>query len=174
MARPRQGYVNSAGERIPGVKTCWKCQQSKPVDSFYRNASKRDGRSDECKACDKARQQAKPLALTREGARLRQRRHREDPNVREREREYQQGWRSINSEQAKNYQRSVSQTVVCARAAVNNAVRDGRLQRAPACWNCGGTPVQAHHSSYAADMWLAVTWLCSQCHGQCHWRIDHG
>jgi hypothetical protein len=47
---------------------------------------------------------------------------------------------------------------------VNNAVRDGRLQRQP-CWCCGDK-AQAHHPDYSRP--LDVVWLCPKHHKQAH------
>lgn len=48
--------------------------------------------------------------------------------------------------------------------AVNNAIRDGRLDRQP-CFVCGAT-AQAHHPDYSAP--LAVSWLCAKHHALLH------
>lgn len=53
-----------------------------------------------------------------------------------------------------------------ARGKVDWALRRGLLQRQP-CWVCGEA-AQAHHASYAPDMWLAVTWLCPTHHKEAH------
>lgn len=37
------------------MKTCTKCGESKPLDSFYRNPECRDGRQGSCKVCDNVR-----------------------------------------------------------------------------------------------------------------------
>lgn len=48
---------------------------------------------------------------------------------------------------------------------VNNAIRDGRLQRLP-CEGCDASPAQAHHDNY--DRPLDVRWLCTVCHAAEH------
>jgi hypothetical protein len=48
--------------------------------------------------------------------------------------------------------------------AVNNAIRDGRLERQP-CEVCGAQG-QGHHDDYTRP--LAVRWLCSQHHALEH------
>jgi hypothetical protein len=54
-----------------------------------------------------------------------------------------------------------------ARNAVNNAIRDGRLERGSACHFCGTNKrLQAHHEDY--DHPLDVVWLCAGCHGKLH------
>lgn len=55
-----------------------------------------------------------------------------------------------------------------ARNAVNNALRDGRLQR-PACCPqcCRPVKVQAHHhKGYSREHRLDVVWACSKCHAR--------
>jgi hypothetical protein len=56
-----------------------------------------------------------------------------------------------------------------ARNAVRYALRTGKINREP-CFVCGEVG-QAHHSSYAQDMKLVVTWLCQPHHNQLH--IEH-
>jgi hypothetical protein len=54
---------------------------------------------------------------------------------------------------------------------VNNAIRDGKLERPNNCEHCGKEcKPHAHHSSYAQDMQLLVTWLCNSCHKEVHWK----
>ena len=63
--------------------------------------------------------------------------------------EYQTKHRSNNPEKYK------------ARNAVNNAIRDRKLFRAP-CHICGNPKSQAHHYDYSQP--LEVGWLCFKCH----------
>ena len=54
-----------------------------------------------------------------------------------------------------------------ARIILNNALKLGKLVKPAGCWQCGSTErVEAHHVAY--DLPLAVTWLCSLCHGRVH------
>jgi hypothetical protein len=58
-----------------------------------------------------------------------------------------------------------------AATAVANAIRDGKLERPDNCEFCGKEcKPHAHHSSYAKDMQLLVTWLCISCHKETHWK----
>ncbi|MEX0684029.1 MAG: hypothetical protein WD472_11335 [Dehalococcoidia bacterium] len=53
-----------------------------------------------------------------------------------------------------------------AQNAVNNAIRDGKLQKGP-CSICGTTKhVHGHHKDYLRP--LDVTWLCARCHRRLH------
>jgi hypothetical protein len=63
-----------------------------------------------------------------------------------------------------------------AQAAVNAAVKDGRLTRPEFCDECGAWPdimpngFQSwvmnghHHKGYDPEHWLDVVWLCPACH----------
>lgn len=48
---------------------------------------------------------------------------------------------------------------------VNNAIRDGKLERQP-CFICGDEKSHAHHAHY--DLPLVVTWLCPKHHKEAH------
>lgn len=52
-----------------------------------------------------------------------------------------------------------------ARNTLNNAIRDGKLERL-ACEVCGASRSQAHHEDYAKP--LEVRWLCQIHHAQIH------
>jgi len=53
-----------------------------------------------------------------------------------------------------------------ARNAVNNAVRDGKIEKSP-CFFCGSREnLHAHHEDYSHP--LDVVWLCASCHGKLH------
>lgn len=54
-----------------------------------------------------------------------------------------------------------------ARNKVNNAIRNGKIERGTECHFCGGSErLQAHHEDY--DHPLDVVWLCASCHGKLH------
>ena len=104
-----------------------------------------------CKECRKARVMANRKAnLDYYRAYDRERGARQPP-------EYLGEYRAKNPEKYK------------AHGAVNNALRDGRLDKLDACESCGSQDnVVAHHPSYAEDMRLCVTWLCQGCHVTLH------
>jgi hypothetical protein len=56
---------------------------------------------------------------------------------------------------------------IVARNAVNNALRDGRIEKTPC--ECGETEVEAHHEDYNHP--LNVDWMCIKCHKKLHRKV---
>jgi hypothetical protein len=56
-----------------------------------------------------------------------------------------------------------------AHCAVSNAVRDGRIVRAP-CEVCGEKAAEGHHDDYSKP--LEVRWLCRKHHTEVHVEIN--
>lgn len=67
----------------------------------------------------------------------------------------------------KRYQTDEGKIRQAAKNAVKYAVKTGKLVKEP-CFMCGDQQAVAHHSSYAKDMRLAVTWLCVDHHNEIH------
>lgn len=136
----------------PETKTCFKCEAEKPLTEYYKHKMMADGLLGKCKECTK--QDVK-------------KHRRENDSVREYDR--QRGNR-----QTPEYQRAYRQSkpkAYKARAAVGNAVRDGRLHKPDNCENCGSDfSLEGHHDDY--DKPLSVRWLCACCHKR--WHADHG
>ena len=140
-------------------KMCKWCHQVKPLDAFPKHPRMADGHINRCKACRNEWHN----------------KHRQKPEVKEkRKTEYQ------NPERKRRYKQSekgklaaarykTSKERMSARNAVKYALKVGKLVRQP-CFVCGEI-AQAHHSSYAADMRLSVTWLCQTHHNELH--IEH-
>lgn len=61
-----------------------------------------------------------------------------------------------------------------ARLAIASAVSSGKMIKPVVCEACGCSDkrIEAHHCSYAEDMQLLVTWLCTSCHGKVHRKYD--
>jgi hypothetical protein len=136
---------------IPQEKVCFKCKKLKPIEDFYKHG--KTGRVNKCKDCTKTdvteyrnNNIDKVRAYDRERGKLP---HRIEQNTK-RTAEY----RSANPEKYK------------AHCAVNNALRDGRIERKP-CAVCGETEsLEAHHFDYRKP--LEVIWLCSVHHTAVH------
>jgi len=129
------------------VKTCFKCEQEKPVDQFYRHPTMKDGRVNKCKKCN--------TFDVRENRKLKVTYYREYDRKR--------GNRQTKEDRAK-YKNAWPEKYK-AHCAVNNAVRDGRLKKEP-CEKCGRTDVHGHHDDYNKP--LSVRWLCPPCHSKQH------
>lgn len=150
------------------TKTCFKCQQAKPLDAFYAHPKMADGRLGKCKECTKADVKA----------------NREDRK--DYYQEYERKRANIPKRVAARdvYRRTeafrISHNAASARYtlsnparakannAVSNAIRDGRLTRQP-CHVCGELEVEGHHPDYSAP--LDVVWLCNKHHVQLH--VEH-
>lgn len=133
------------------TKRCFKCLCMKPIDDFYKHSQMADGHLNKCKECAKRDVSA----------------HRIE-NI-ERIRQYDKKRASMPHRIA--LRREIVKKYVGhfpsrkkANTAVNNAIRDGRLNRQP-CWVCGNKAV-AHHADY--DRPLDVVWLCQSHHKQAH------
>jgi hypothetical protein len=149
-------------------KFCPGCNQTKNGSEFYKERDRKDGLTYYCKECNKAR-----IKIARY----------EDPkkahaiaskwrlNNLEKKRESNKDWERKNPNKVLEFIRKthlLHPDRYRARNAVNNAVRDGKLQPASnfICSNC--KKIQAseyhHHNGYDPDHWLDVIPLCKACH----------
>jgi hypothetical protein len=136
------------------LRECNRCHESKPLDAFRRDAQRLSGHQGTCKEC--------ALPSVRAASRASRERHLD----RRREAERAKARRRYNAEAntARN-QTPKGRT----RAALRNAVADGRIAKPSACEGCGATDAILgghHHLGY--DRPLDVQWLCSVCHGLQH------
>lgn len=153
---------NESLARNPRKFQCKSCEGFFEADEFYASNASR------CKECVKA-QMRKNRAEKIDYYRLYDRqRYRGDEKRKEAAR------RSASSEAGKKSKAVCTQRSKenepekwKARYAVNNAIRDGKLERGTECYFCSGTErIQAHHHDYSKPM--DVFWLCSSCHGKLH------
>lgn len=135
------------------MKTCFKCNLSKPETEFYRHAQMSDGLLGKCKDCAK-KDVRHNYADKREKYAAYERMRFQTPERKAQVLETQRRRRARNPMKEK------------ARTAVGNAIRDGRLIRLP-CEECGDPKSEAHHTDYSKP--LDVVWLCFQ-----HHREEHG
>ena len=122
------------------MKTCTKCNETKPLDEFHRNAGSPDGRRANCQVC----QNAQSMAF-----------YHDNPEVKA---------RVI----AAATQRNLDNPMECrARQILNSAVRYGKITKPDTCSKCGaGGMIHGHHEDYAQP--LDVIWVCPTCHGRIH------
>lgn len=146
---------------VSEMRLCRKCGLKKEAASFYRRnvcpdccqreaKDRRDSSIEEYRARDRGRY--RDSLVRRLNARECSRRAREDG----RHTAYTKKWREQNPEKYR------------AHVALNNAVRDGKVQRG-VCVRCGSPEVHAHHEDYSRP--LDVVWLCPAHHGHT-WRVD--
>jgi len=136
------------------MKTCFKCNNEKPLNEFYKHPKMGDGHLNKCKECAKF-----DVHQHRHGA------------GRDRVLEYD---RRRGNRQDSLYQSQLKDrnpAAYRARNAVSNAVRDGKLVRPDRCSHCSKVcRPHGHHHDYSLP--LSVTWLCAACHRQLHALLD--
>ena len=147
------------------MKICVHCNVEKPVDEFYRHPQMADGRLNKCKACQ--RQDVKDArARNAEHYKEYDRQRADLPERIEARKAYQRtsAYKASTGVAKKRYiERNPLKRV--AHDAVNNALRDGKLQKQP-CEACSSPESEAHHDDYSKP--LEVRWLCDGCHKQHH------
>lgn len=149
------------------MQSCKKCGATKAPDAFYRSFP------NECKDCTKARVRAyRERNIDRVKEYDRQRGQDEARKARNKQNYYKRvstpEGRAAAWERAKLWRESTPEQR-SARVALNNAVRDGKVERQP-CTRCGETKANAHHEDYGKP--LDVIWLCRNCHGARHREIN--
>lgn len=154
LERRASGEVHPKDKRMTMKwKTCFKCDEHKPIDQFYRHAMMADGHLNKCKDCTcmdvrkhRLDNPERVRAYDRERAKLPHR-------VEKRKASYQKEWDNHPDRMR-------------ARNTLSNAVRDGKVEKRP-CAFCGETVgLEAHHHDYTKP--LDVTWLCRPCHRRFH------
>jgi len=126
----------------------------KPLDEFYRHPRMADGHLNKCKACTRLDVKLHRAANPERVADIERRRNLK-PGRRAKKSARQQRWIARHPERRK------------AHAAVQRAVRAGKLERPRHCPVCRREGmVHAHHSDYGKP--LEVTWLCVRCHSEHH------
>ena len=124
------------------MKVCKECGESLSLDSFHRDLTYKDGVKSKCKDCVNAQSRA----------------YTKSPEGKESRREIRERYKEKNSHKLR------------AKSILNNAVRDGVIERPGACTSCGSDQmIEAHHADY--DLPLDVLWLCRPCHNLEHRRV---
>ncbi len=150
------------------MKTCSTCNKEKEVTEFYPKYAK-------CKACfydvvkkyraserGKEARRKEAINTRRSGKKqIRQKRYEKTEKAKLADKRYEQ----------KRYQSPEGKERQAAKNAVKYAIRTGKLVREP-CFICGSEESVAHHSSYAKDMRLVVTWLCTPHHNEIHNPVE--
>lgn len=151
------------------TKHCNKCGKDKPIEDFGLNRTAKDGRQHQCKAC----KVAYPLEWRRANPEKHQelmRCFRAKESTKEKERQYSREYNARHRDRlAKARREWVARypEKVAAHAAVERALKSGKLVRADSCERCGtSAALDGHHPDYSKP--LEVEWLCRKCH-----RAEH-
>ncbi len=146
------------------MKKCSVCKVEKEISDFYKGYAK-------CKVC--RYEQEKIYRKSEAGKKSRKK---EAINARIsgkkqiRQKKYEESKKGKISKQKyedKRYKTPEGKVRQSAKNAVKYALRKGKIVKLP-CFSCGNVNTEAHHPSYAWDMRLCVTWLCSQHHNEIH------
>ena len=161
-------------------KSCFKCGETKPLTAFSKHPKMPDGHVNKCKECNK-----RDVILNRLDKV-------EYYNEYDRNRRYPGSERSNNLINSRRQKYAIDpefkvkvleqkkQWVIknkikrSAQQTVSKTVRDGKIIRPVVCSACGKTDceIQGHHWSYLEEHWLDVMWLCTECHGKEHRKIN--
>ena len=133
-------------------KTCFKCNEIKPLHFFYKHSAMKDGYLNKCKECNK-KDSIEHRSKNLDAVRAYDRERGKSPERLKLAAEQTKRWR------AEDRRRGV------AHNAVARAIKNGSLVR-ESCKRCNEEKSEAHHENY--DMPLDVVWLCSKCHKQRH------
>ena len=137
-----------------GMKTCFRCKKTKPLEDFYRHPMMADGHLGKCKECTKTDvsqnyHKRRDQYVAYERARYLR------PERKKKAALYLKRRRKIHPDKAKAYR------------AVSYAIRRGKMERL-SCEVCGAK-AQAHHDDYSKP--LDVRWLCFKHHREHHGQI---
>lgn len=156
------------------MKNCFKCHEEKELSEFYRHRGMAGGHLNKCKSCTRAdvgEYRKQNLDRVKEYDRIRGRseKHSErnrlsylkrtaTPEGKEAEWSYKRTWKEKNRDKR------------AAHVLVGNAIKAGKLMPQPCERCCNTHDIHAHHEDYSKP--LAVTWLCTKCHGERHREIN--
>ena len=136
------------------MKTCFKCNQTKPLSEYYKHSKMADGHLNKCKECNKkdSDRNFKNKMLDPEWA------------IKERERQRKKEERRRSEGLVKKYEKR-KYIKPAANSILGNAIRSGSIKRMP-CEICGSKKSEGHHEDYSKP--LDVVWLCSRHHSDRH------
>lgn len=153
------------------AKTCSKCGEVKPLDSFIKNKTCRDGRAGVCKVCQNTYSRswsAKPINKEQKAITSKEynKTHRDELAANARWYYKNHREKCILRQVSKPYEKRL------ATWTVKDAIKVGRLTRPIRCLCGSSRNIEAHHVDYSKP--LDVEWLCSVCHKARHLTADEG
>lgn len=152
------------------TKTCFKCQEVKPLDDFYKHSRMADGHLNKCKECTKLdvnNQRAVNLDYYQQYDRQR---FQSDPCRRAYQLEQMRAWAQQHQQNIREIKRAWinrNPHKRYAQLALSKAVRNSKIIKPYACQICETTGnLQGHHHDYTKP--LDVLWVCVTCHSTIH------
>ncbi len=138
------------------VKKCPKCKETKNFTKFYKSRFTKDGLHGWCKICClKGNLRYQQTEGGKEAHQRARQKYDQTPAGKESHRKSTQKIRQDYPQKHK------------ARNTLNNAIRDGKLERLTYCEHCFREGLaEGHHPDY--DKPLEVIWLCRGCHTELH------
>ena len=135
------------------MKTCFKCNNEKPLNEFYKHPKMGDGHLNKCKECTKSdsKKTYSKIQSTPELA------------IKERKRQRLKEQKRRLDGKTKQYPKK--NTHIKANDLLSYAIRHKKITKKP-CEICGKHNVQGHHEDYSKP--LDVTWLCVRHHNDRH------
>lgn len=147
------------------MKTCKECGFEKPLSEYYAHQKMADGHLNKCKNCVRIRI-SKHRELNLDQIKAYDKQRAMIPKRIEARKEYgKTDAGKIAKKKALEKYRMKHTDRNYARIAVNNALRDGKIEKIP-CLICGDEKVEGHHPDYSRP--LDVVWLCNQHHREAH------
>ena len=119
------------------LKTCTKCEEELPPDSFNKDAGKEDGLQTQCRNCKRNAQR----------------------------KDYSKKKDVYADRRRAAYKKAPEKK--SAHEAVRRAIKKGVLTRPTSCTQCGNSKMRIeahHHRGYAKENQLDVVFLCTSCH----------
>ena len=150
---------------IGGMKTCTKCNESKPVEAFRLNTESSDGYAWWCRSC-----QNKAAELSKRKNKEAYRAKERAKYARRKAKEKGEGYQVGNPENRANPKGNALDPELKrirhnVRRVTRRAVASGKLVKTP-CHVCGEVQVEGHHPDYSRP--LDVVWLCRKHHNEVH------
>lgn len=151
-----------------GKKTCTSCFVEFDLETgFYKHPQMADGYLNKCRKCVRSRVKNHRDGNIGDARAYDRYRYHTDPYRKQAARTSHENWVKKNPEGptiTSREWRTRNPEKYRAQNAVNNAIRDGKLER-KGCSVCGAK-AHAHHEDYAKP--LDVIWLCPEHHAKHH------
>ena len=160
------------------MKRCIRCGKEKPLDMFYRNCDRKDGRLERCKACVQEYERSssgvarrKKWQRSNKGQLARVRNKPTPEHARELTQKYRETdkGKKTDTKYHARYKGKHPKRIQ-AGTAVMHAIQSGKIVKPSTCEICGCEHyyIHGHHKSYEPEHWLDVVWVCPSCHKKIH------